>query len=205
VTEAALAGLAQQYDRLWFIPVQNSVWDPENIAFRWLDYHTLIEQQQTFDEQTLLVFRPAHAVEQVMQPLAAALDDLLALEGFYVTLNGRPLEATETITVSPDDQLTVTLIWRALAPISENYVVFVHLLDENGALIAQHDGTPLFGTRPTTTWQPGERLLDRHTLQIAAGASSGSGRLVLGLYTVDSAGTITIQPLGGQEGPIWLK
>ncbi|MEZ4517400.1 MAG: hypothetical protein R3C44_11415 [Chloroflexota bacterium] len=58
---------------------------------------------------------------------------------------------------------------------------------KTGRSNAQHDGTPRDGSRPTTTQQPGERLLDRHTLTVPLDAV-GSGRLVVGLYdseTVD--------------------
>jgi hypothetical protein len=85
------------------------------------------------------------------------------------------------------------LLWEALATIPDSYTVFVHLLDDSGRLLAQHDGIPVGGTRPTPTWQPGERLLDRHELLVPDDVA-GNGRLVVGLYQTE---TVTRRPFVG--------
>jgi hypothetical protein len=100
----------------------------------------------------------------------------------YVTVNGQPYPPDKPLPVSAGDALSVTLIWSAPAPIPKDYTVFVHLLADDGSLIAQHDGAPLFGTRPTTTWHPNEQLLDRHELEIVDSGFAGNGRLLVGMY-----------------------
>lgn len=140
-----------------------------------------------------------------MNRIGAALDEELQLAGYYVTLNGHPLEAADMISVQSGDELAVTLIWECLGPIAENYTIFVHLLGGDGALIAQHDGTPLFGTRPTTTWEAGERLLDRHVIEIPEGAGGMNGRLVAGMYMVDESGTVIRQLFNDRQDAIWLR
>lgn len=59
--------------------------------------------------------------------------------------------------------LYVSLFWHALAPIATRYTVSVQLLDQSG-VVAQHDGEPAGTTQPTTTWEPGETIIDRHAL-----------------------------------------
>ncbi len=76
----------------------------------------------------------------------------------------------------------MTLIWSEPDIIPEDYTVFVHLLADDGSLVAQHDGAPLFGTRSTSTWQPNEQLIDRHELVIAETGFAGNGRLFVGMY-----------------------
>lgn len=57
--------------------------------------------------------------------------------------------------------LRVTLEWSADAPLSGDYAWFVHLLDENGDILAQQDRAPLGGYAPTSGWQPSLAVTDR--------------------------------------------
>jgi hypothetical protein len=179
--ESTISRLSNENGRIWFIDNINGATSAEQATFQWLDYHTLLEQRLSFGEQVVFAFRPLHTIAGVIKPVGAGLRDSLVLAGYYATLNGVPLEAKEMISFQPGDELGVTLIWDCIRPITENYTVFVHILAEDGSLIAQHDGTPLFGTRPTTTWEPGERLLDRHVIEIPEGAGGMNGRLVAGM------------------------
>ncbi len=55
---------------------------------------------------------------------------------------------------------TLTLTWRADAPLERDYTVFVHLLDGHEAIVAQRDAQPLNGRYPTHAWTPGDVLVD---------------------------------------------
>ena len=77
----------------------------------------------------------------------------------------------------------LTLVWQAgEVPFGSSYTVFVHLLDEAGNLIGQHDGLPVNGSRPTTSWLPGEFLVDVHEVRLRDTSFSGRANLVVGLY-----------------------
>ena len=65
---------------------------------------------------------------------------------------------------------TLKLYWRALASISEDYTVFVHLVDAGGAIRAQEDQIPGAGAYPTTSWVKGEYLVDVYDLALPRGA-----------------------------------
>ncbi|MCZ7668171.1 MAG: hypothetical protein M5U34_13770 [Chloroflexi bacterium] len=51
--------------------------------------------------------------------------------------------------VSPD-HLLIHLWWQATADVTQDYTIFIHVLDENGNLIAQSDATPAQGSSPTS-------------------------------------------------------
>ena len=89
--------------------------------------------------------------------------------------------------VAPGETVDVTLYWQVLAPLDEDYTVFVHLLGEHnpatgGPLWAGHDGQPDGGHYPTGRWQPGQVVLDVHPLALPADAPPGEYRLEIGLY-----------------------
>lgn len=100
-------------------------------------------------------------------PLRADFGDQIRLNGANLSQEANALE--------------VELVWQALTAPKEDWVVFVHLLDEGEAIVSQHDGRPAVGLRPTTTWQAGEIVLDAHLLTLTT-VSSGRYRLAVGLY-----------------------
>ncbi len=79
----------------------------------------------------------------------------------------------------PGGPCQITLLWRAEAPFSGSYRVFVHLLGAQGQIVAQSDAIPAGWTRPTTGWLPGEYILDTHTLGMP---SEGTYTLTVGMY-----------------------
>ena len=81
------------------------------------------------------------------------------------------------------DMLNVTLFWRASAAMARDYTVFVHLLDANGNVVAQHDGQPTWQLPiPTDTWQPGETLRDSHPIPLPENLPPGTYQLRVGVY-----------------------
>jgi mannosyltransferase len=82
--------------------------------------------------------------------------------------------------------LPVDLRWQASQPVTDNYHVFVHLLDGQEQRIAQSDGQPALWTRPTSSWQPGEVIEDRHGLSLPASLPAGDYQLIVGLYLPES-------------------
>ncbi|MGW8318865.1 MAG: glycosyltransferase family 39 protein [Candidatus Promineifilaceae bacterium] len=182
--EADLAALAGRYNRLWFVPAHRSNWDPEDVAFRWLDYHLLLEQETVHDRLTLAAYRPLAAAESILAPVDVSLDDQLLLEDAYLTVDGlpQPLLGPSPVPLAPGSVVELTLVWRSLSEIADNYTVFSHMLSQDGRLITQHDGVPAQGTRPTSSWQPDERIVDKHNLLVPEDVASGTGTLVVGLY-----------------------
>lgn len=77
--------------------------------------------------------------------------------------------------------LLVGLYWRPHEAPATDYTVFVHLLDGAGNLVAQHDGIPVVGFRPTSSWDAGEVIEDWHWLALPA-VVGDEHQLSIGLY-----------------------
>ncbi len=78
--------------------------------------------------------------------------------------------------------LSLTLAWRAQAPMRTSYTVFVHLEDQQGVRAGQVDQIPCQGGCPTTTWRPGDLVMERYELSVTAAVPPVPHKLVVGLY-----------------------
>ena len=67
---------------------------------------------------------------------------------------GGAIELADWSATQVDNRLGVTLIWKADVKLERSYTVYVHLLSEDGSLIAQLDRLP--EGYPTSDWQAGE-------------------------------------------------
>ncbi|MEZ4862335.1 MAG: DUF2723 domain-containing protein [Caldilineaceae bacterium] len=94
--------------------------------------------------------------------------------------------------------LSVTLYWRPVVPLQQEYKVSLRLLDPTGALLYWPNGLaivedhyPLRLVAPTTTWLPGEVVRDVHALPVTPSARAEAAQLQIILYdaaTVAEAG-----------------
>jgi hypothetical protein len=123
-------------------------------------------------------------------PPAVALDQAVGARfGDFAELASYNLPSTQFSTAQA---VPLTLYWRGLAGASPvDYVVFTHLLAEDGHLIAQHDGPPAGGTRPTGTWVNGEIIEDFHPLAFQDTGYTGSARIAVGLYDPSTGRVLT--------------
>jgi hypothetical protein len=107
--------------------------------------------------------------------------------GDFVELANFGLPSNEFTTAEP---LPLTLYWRKLDGTSPvDYLVFTHLLAEDGHLIGQHDGPPAGGARPMTQWSAGEVIEDFHSMAFQDTGYVGPARIAIGLYD-PSAGRV---------------
>ncbi len=126
-----------------------------------------------------------------------------AVLGGAVELIGYALDSTWA---QPGDTVTLTLYWRVLAAIDQDYTVFTHLLGTHnpatgGPVWAGHDSQPDGGHYPTTAWRPGEIVLDVHPLTIPADAPSGRYELEAGLYLLATMARLPAQDAAGAPLP----
>jgi hypothetical protein len=80
------------------------------------------------------------------------------------------------------------LYWRAGEPSEAPLTVFVHALGPTGQILAQHDGAPAGGQRPTTGWIPDEIVADDHPLALPPDWSA----LAIGLYDPATGQRLTL-------------
>ncbi len=115
----------------------------------------------------------------------------------YVLVSGAPLPANATnfddkialleiaipdTRLTPGGELLLTLTWQGLTPLSENYTVFVQVLDAADRIVGQIDAWPVQGTRPTSQWPPGQTISDPYRVPLSADMPPGEYRLIVGWY-----------------------
>lgn len=103
------------------------------------------------------------------RPLGYRLGEAVELAGF------------ELQEQSENEQL-VTLYWRAERPLTQHATVFVHLLNEAGEIVAQHDAQPVSNAYLLPNWIPGVLIADSHRLVLPDDLPAGRYELVAGLY-----------------------
>jgi hypothetical protein len=109
-------------------------------------------------------------VAGVSSPLGLNFDDRLALIGL-----DSPVE------IAADDELELTLFWRATVPIEEDYSASVVLLDEAGNVIGQSDNQHI-GRAATSHWRLGKYTADAHSITLLPGAPPGEYDVAAAVY-----------------------
>jgi mannosyltransferase len=103
--------------------------------------------------------------------------------GDHITLTGYALSADE---LRPGDVIGVTLFWTTDAPLDTRYKVTVQLLAPDGTLVTQHDAEPGGNRVLTTTWTPGQTVIDTHGLIVPSDLPPGDYTLIAGLYDLNA-------------------
>ncbi len=121
----------------------------------------------------LVPLRPVEPLsEDVAFPVGAHLDEAITLVGYDLS----------QFAIRNSQFFTVTLVWRAEATPAADYVVFVHLMDESGALVAQADHPPLEGAYRTSFWVPGDVVRDPYRLTVDDAVTPCACTLLVGMY-----------------------
>lgn len=101
----------------------------------------------------------------------------------------------------PGETLRLVLFWQPSRTIQPNLVVFVHVLNSEGALMAQHDGVPDEGRQPTPFWQPGVVISDAHSITLPSEMAPGRYTLSVGMYDWPGLQRLTVVqgPAAGED------
>jgi|HigsolmetaAR202D_1030399.scaffolds.fasta_scaffold00005_51 4-amino-4-deoxy-L-arabinose transferase-like glycosyltransferase len=81
-----------------------------------------------------------------------------------------------------DNSLTITPSWDVRDRIDDDYMLFVHLIDQQGNKIAQSDLSPAGDGPPTSTWEVGQQIAVPISLFPAEELKTGHYRIIIGLY-----------------------
>lgn len=114
----------------------------------------------------------------VPNPTNAQFDALVNLRGY---------EIKQTV-VQPGQPLDLDLYWEVTAQPPGNYLLFVHLFDdETNSMIVQRDTHPGLGNSPTRYWQTGQQFVESIRLWLPETAYAPSTATVsIGLYAPGS-------------------
>lgn len=113
-------------------------------------------------------------------PTFAELDNALPLDAKFE--NNVSLARYGLSNFVRTEPLRVRLYWRTEKPITNDFTIFVHLLNQHGNLVAQVDASPLGGLYPISIWEPGEIIMDEMTLDIPSNLPSGEYSIIVGMY-----------------------
>jgi hypothetical protein len=108
----------------------------------------------------------------------------------------------EPVQVRPGQPLAVTLYWQAVRVLEQDAHASLQLFLPNNEQVALVNGPPLENRRPTTTWRPGEVLVDRWTIELPAELPVPALlRLDVSLFLPDTLITLPIHNSNGEAIP----
>jgi hypothetical protein len=188
--EAFLRPLIEQYRRLFVLYWGDAESDPQRLIETWLAAHAYKAADRWYGRVRLATYGVAPQPEEPAVPLDARFGEHIRLRGYALVGDS----------FAPGDILPATLFWETQAPIPEPYKVTVQLLDGAGQLVAQHDTEPGDGLTPTTIWEPGQVLADRHGVPLPADLAPGRYTLVVGLYHVATGERLPVTLSGASLG-----
>jgi hypothetical protein len=148
------------------------------LAFKW-GYHDILCQPQ-----------PGEALFEADVRVGSAL----TLERYGV----------RRLAAAPGEAWELVLYWRVHAPLEQQLHGFVHVVDDAGNQIAQHDQLAFGLEHVSTEWQVGELIEDRYEIAVPAAVRPGQYHFSVGLYGADDRQRLPMRlnvsgdELGGQ-------
>ena len=153
----------------------------------WLGRYGYLVKDSRFAGGQVLAYalpqRLSRASEVPDHPQIVNFGNEISLVGYTVRDEGLVL---------PGQSVEVSLFWRATRRPTDDYTLVVRLLDSDGAILARHDRQPVNGHLPTSSWVPGELVIDDHRLVIGSGAPAGRYRLEVGWRNKHTDGTLSV-------------
>ncbi len=118
----------------------------------------------------------------IAHPVAVNFGAAIQLQGYEV----------DTSAIRSSGTLSLTVQWKAQAPIADDYTLFVHMFDAAGQRVAQIDVPPAGPHAPTHTWPQHRYLTWVHPLPVPPDLPAGRYRVALGLYDPDTFARLPI-------------
>jgi hypothetical protein len=181
--------LAQIRAEMSIFPDQNSISRLNELGVRYVVYHQDLlneESQAKFDTNmqefsqnlTPVAEFPNTTVYEVQAQGGSGVRQLIADATFGEKLKLVGFGVDQT-SLTPGETITVSLLWRGLIEMTEDYTVFLHVVDQNGRLLAQQD---LRLEPSTSSWQPKQLGRTQHILTIPSETKTTSVNLIVGVY-----------------------
>lgn len=135
---------------------------------------TVIGEQRAFIYE--VVYWPYRATAVPTVPLSAQFGEKIRLLGYDLNIS---------------EQIELILYWQSEQHVTESYDVFIHVINQDGQIVAQADSVPVAGLTPTTRWQPGDIIKDVYTLPFPPDLPAGEYALRVGLYLRETGERLT--------------
>jgi len=176
---AALQEATRSASHFFYLEYDNGQAVPRDYLRRQLAQSAILLWQQPFAFGTLSYYQlPAgHSFQRVQATVPAGVD-----LGGQLTLEAYGLAAER---IDRRQQPGLALQFRALQPMSNDYHVFIHLLNGQGQIRGQGDA-PLQDNenQRTTAWAPGSVHLCNYTVPLEANIPPGPYQLMVGVYSL---------------------
>ncbi len=169
----------------WINPI--AVWIPAtayapmklDVLIGWYNLQTGERLKLENGSETLNIgqveLQPREDVENlnISNPIRINFDNQIELVGYEMT----------DLSPAAGDTIELTLYWRGLATMTQDYKVFANILDlPTLTKYAASDGMPANWGAPTTTWTAGTIITDVHTLTVDPNAPPGIYETEIGWY-----------------------
>jgi 4-amino-4-deoxy-L-arabinose transferase-like glycosyltransferase len=165
-------------DKIYAVYWGNFEADPSNFIESWMNSHGYKTLDQWRGNVRLVVY-----VMPARRPTDEVVDGLNLPFGPDIILKGY---RGSHLTPMAGEVTQLQLVWQALREPTRRYKVFMQLLDSYDQVVAQRDSEPVGDSRPTTTWDPGETVLDNHGVLLPPGTPPGDYRRIVGLYDAET-------------------
>lgn len=125
--------------------------------------------------------RPDVELLGIPNPIRVNFDDQIELVGYSLT----------ELTPETGNTVELTLYWRGLRKLDTDYKVFANIIEpQTLTKYAASDGMPVNWQAPTTTWETGTIIKDKHLLTVDPNAPPGIYETEIGLYSQGVDGAI---------------
>ncbi len=89
--------------------------------------------------------------------------------------------------------------WQTREPIQDSFIVFTHIVDEQGTLVAQRDAIPGNSLYPLTSWAVSQTITDQFALDLPDTLPSGHYEVRVGLYMPESGLRLRLTSAGPNQ------
>jgi 4-amino-4-deoxy-L-arabinose transferase-like glycosyltransferase len=169
-TLAELRNIAAQAENIYAVYWATHQADPNGLIENWLNNNLFKATDQWYGNVRLVSYGSPQAATS-LKP--SQVDYQL---GAHIRLTGYALPSSP---ITPGDILPVALTWETDSQPTENYTVFVQVLDGANHLIGQRDAPP---SQPAPDWPTGTPITGGYGVFIEPGTPPGRHRVIAGLY-----------------------
>ncbi|NDJ85270.1 MAG: hypothetical protein GYB66_05255 [Chloroflexi bacterium] len=176
-TRQATQDVVDQYSYIYLVLWGQRERDPNNVVQTTLDQSAYVVERRWYNDVELVEYAVLESPPDSPDKMTnVAFGEVIRLVGFVLS--------NDTFATGRGDVLGVTLFWETDATLDKRYKVSVQLLQPDGTLATQHDSEPANGRAITTTWQPGETIVDNHGLVVDEDLQAGTYTLVVIVYNL---------------------
>jgi len=179
-----LETIAASHTRLFVLYFAERDADPDGWYEQWLNSNTNKAHEQWIGNIRLAVYASG-----VRNPVPWIDHDSQITFGPSIHLDNL---MTNLSHVHVGDVLPINLIWHSDVTLQRRYKVFIHVGPDDGPPVAQNDGEPVGGIRPTPTWNINETLTDRRGVWIRGGKAGDALGVYVGIYDAETAQRLPI-------------